>query len=532
MSDQFPPSAAPSQPTEQPEPSERPGRSTRRLAIIGVAAVVVLALAGGAFAAYQKLDGGGTQPHDVLPDSLVAYARVDVDPSAGQKIALLKLIRKFPEAAEEIGITSAGQDVRELLVRDALEAAGCDLTYDKDVKPWLGSRLGIGVDDQQHPLAAIQVTDEDKAERGIKRLFACADEKAALAFLDGYAIVAEDQKTADAAADAAAEAPLADAETFTQDTGALGEQGVASGWVDTDRLATTFPELEDAMSEASPTELAQLQQAGSAAFALRTDGSTLELAGISGTTDAFEVSGPAPLSGLPSDTVAAIAIGGLGSQVADQYELFLDQLSTGLNGSSPEPGGSVAYVDGEPDDLVSGFEDATGLKAPEDLETLFGDGLTIAVGSRNLEKLPSLEDPADIASLDVALMMSSDPDRALDLARRLVRLASQAGVDLSATGTDDGAVLATNQEAAEALDGSGTLGDDDTFRSVMPYGDDTAYGLYVDVATILDTISKADPPADVAQDIEEARALKAVGLSYGEKDDEHTVFSLRVAFAE
>jgi hypothetical protein len=526
MSDQFPPSAAPS---EQPQPTEQPGRSAKRLAIIGVAAVLALILVGGAFAAYQKLDGGGTQPHDVLPDSLVAYARVDVDPSAGQKIALLKLIRKFPEAADEIGITSAGQDVRELLVRDALEAAGCDLTYDKDLKPWLGSRLGIGVDDQQHPLAAIQVTDEDKAERGIKRLFACGDEKAALAFLDGYAIVAEDQKTADAAVDAAAEAPLSDAETFTDDTGALGEQGVASGWVDTDRLAKTFPELEDAMSEASPTELAQLQQAGSAAFALRTDGSTLELAGISGTADALEVSGPAPLSGLPSDTVAALAIGGLGSQIADQYELFLDQFSSELDDSS----GAAGTMDTpDPDELVSFFEASTGLEIPEDLETLFGDGLTVAVGSANLEKLPSLEDPADIASLDVALKMSSDPDRALDLARRLARLASQAGVDLSATGTDDGAVLATNQEAAEALDGSGTLGDTDTFRSVMPYGDDTAYGLYVDVATILDTISKADPPADVAQDIEEARALKAVGLSYGEKDDEHTVFSLRVAFAE
>ena len=109
---------------------EAKGRNTKRLVIGGIAAVVVLALAGGAFAVVKKLDGGGPQPHDVLPASVIAYARVDLDPSASQKIALLKLSRKFPDAANEIGIKSPTQDVRKLLVEDILEEGGCDLTYD------------------------------------------------------------------------------------------------------------------------------------------------------------------------------------------------------------------------------------------------------------------------------------------------------------------------------------------------------------------------------------------------------------------
>ena len=65
----------------------------------------------------------------------------------------------------------------------------------------------------------------------------------------------------------------------------------------------------------------------------------------------------------------------------------------------------------------------------------------------------------------------------------------------------------------------------------MPYGDDTLYGVFVNVGTILDKLSKADPPDDDAKDIEEAKALKAVGFSYGKKG-KHTVFSLRVAFSK
>jgi len=540
-------SATPTETLPAAEP-EANGRSNKGLVIGAVAAVVVLALAGGAFAVIKKLDGGGPQPHDVLPSSVIAYTRVDVDPSASQKIALFKLIRKFPDAADEIGIKSANQDVRKLLVEDALEESGCDLTYDKDVKPWLGSRIGVALDKKQTPLVAIQVSDEKKAKAGIKALFKCGDEKAAVAFLDGYAIVAEHQKQADAAVKAAEKSPLADKKAFANDFDDLGEQGIASAWFDAGKLIDSFPELKDLMGSAAAADLKELKQAGTTAFTLRADGSTLELAGLSGLTDSVKKQKPAHMGRLPADTVAALSVGGLGDQIAAQYDAILKQINEGFApsaddsftaGMSPEE--KAAYEDYlennpggifNPEDMIAQFEQATGLKLPDDLVTLFGDELTIAVGSKNLENLPTLSSPDDIASLDVALKMTTDPAKAIHLAKRLAALASQAGIQLQAQPTGDGAVLATNVDAAKAIDATnGRLGGNDTFKSVMPYGDDTLYGVYVNVGTILDKLSKADMSESDAKDLEEAKALKAVGVSYGKKGD-HTVFSVRVAFAK
>ncbi|VXC46000.1 DUF3352 domain-containing protein [Aeromicrobium sp. 9AM] len=543
--------------TEQPPityelstPDEAPagGRNTKALVVAAIAVVVVLALAGGAFAVIKKLDGGGPQPHDVLPASVIAYARVDVDPSASQKIALFKLIRKFPEAADQIGIKSADQDVRKLLVEGALDEADCDLTYDKDVKPWLGSRIGVALDTKQTPLVAIQISDEKKAKAGIKALFACGDEKASVAYLDGYAIVAETQKQADAAVKAAEAKPLADNKAFAKDFDDLGEQGIASAWVNPSKLIDAFPELKDMMGSTAGTDLERLEQSGTTAVTLRADGSSLELAGLSGLTDSVAKQKAAHMGKLPADTVAALSVGGLGDQVAAQYNTILEEFSKGFapssddvdtSGMSPEEKAAYqTYLENapiglfDPEDLIKEFENSTGLKLPADLETLFGDELTFAVGSKNLEKLPELAGPEDVAGLDVALKMTTDPAKAYDLAKRLAALAGQAGIELPTKQTADGAVIATNQGAADAIDASGgKLGDDDTFKSVMPYGDDTLYGLFVDVGTVLDKLSDANPPDDVAKDIEEAKALKAVGFSYATKG-KHTVFSLRVAFSK
>ena len=65
---------------------DAPRRVSRRL----VAVLVVLALVAASVAglmAYRKLSGGGTQPEAVVPARAAAYAEVDLDPPAAQKIA-------------------------------------------------------------------------------------------------------------------------------------------------------------------------------------------------------------------------------------------------------------------------------------------------------------------------------------------------------------------------------------------------------------------------------------------------------------
>ena len=186
-------------------------------------------------------------------------------------------------------------------------------------------------------------------------------------------------------------------------------------------------------------------------------------------------------------------------------------------------------------DIGSGqraFEQELGLTLPDDLETLLGESLTLVIGSKNLEMIPTLTGPADLTNLDVGLSLVSEPAKAKDLADRLVTLVGQLDVQLTATQTDDGAAIATNGHAAEALSGGGDLGDDATFKAAVPDADRAFGSIYVDISSILDTLVKADPPAEVAAQIKQLAVLSAVGGSVSRKSDHVAQSTLRVTFTD
>ncbi len=585
------PSAATPPPPPPPPGTDVPatadggkGRRGARTAIIGgVAAALVLGGGLGAYAVYDRLSGGGAQPHDVLPASTQIYARFDLDPSASQKIDLFKLLRKVPDLADEVGIKSDQADIRKLVFPEIIASACDDVDYEKDVEPWLGDRIGVGANiDTKSAVVAVQVTDEDTSRAGIKQLFACADEDYGLAYKDGYALISPTQAEVDKAVKAADKASLADNTTFADDVDELGEQGIASAWVDLKAL-TDLPEAKEALG----SELDRLVDIGSVATTLRADGDAIELAVLSG-VDKKASTGTkgTPLGKLPADTVAALSVAGVGDQVSEAFDSFVEefdkQFSGGTGGTgdlggtssgatadpvlatTPTPTPDVPRIPSptlEPTDpsdpavptdpsdpfgsapsdpftspgfsverFIQSIETETGLRLPEDLETLFGDNLTLAIGSKNLEKLPTLSGPEGFSSLDLALALTSDKAPALDLVQRLATLAGDNGVPLVASPTDDGAVLATNQDAADEIaDPDGSLGDQDAFKSVIPDGDDAVGGLYVDIGTVLDKLLEADPPDDVREGIESAKALSAVGAS-STTDGDRSLTRLRVSF--
>lgn len=530
------------------------GRGTKRAVVGGIAAALILGGGYGAYAVYDKLDGGGTQPHDVLPASTQAYVRIDLDPSAGQKVDLFKLIRKVPDLADEAGIKSDKQDIRELVFRDIV-ASECDsLDYDKDVEPWLGDRLGVGgnIDDESF-LIAIQTKDEDASRAGIKKLFTCADEKYGIAYLDGYAIVGPKQADVDAAITATKKASLGDKKEFVADFDELGNQGVVSGWADLESIAKN-PDVKDA---AGP-EIQALAKAGTVAAALRTDGPAIEIAVLSGATGKG-TSAATDLAKLPNNTAAALSIAGLGDQVTTSFDSFVQEFDSAFSGFSGEvPSTSPTLSPEELEELglpadfneqfgdVSGgdgpigaqsfideIEQATGLKLPEDLATLFGNSLTLAIGSDNLETIPTLSGPEALSALDIAVALTSDKAAALDLVQRIAQLASDNGIPLVASPTDDGAVLATNQGAADAItDPKGSLGDEKAFTSVIPDGDTTYGGAFVNIGTILDKLLEAEPPDDIRDDIESVGKLSAFGVSAAKQGDDRTLTRLRLSFKD
>ena len=189
-----------------------------------VAIVAVLAvLGGGAVFAYGRL-AGGDQPAAVLPGNAVAYARIDLNPSAGQKVAALRFLMKFPSAKEKIGLNSDQDDLRQKLFDLIKKDAGDDLAdvdFDKDIKPWLGDRAGVAAvpgKDGEEPdaVVAVQVKDEDKANAGLDKLFAKEKDKPGRAFSNGYVILSDDQPTVDAAVAASKDTPLSENAKFTR----------------------------------------------------------------------------------------------------------------------------------------------------------------------------------------------------------------------------------------------------------------------------------------------------------------------------
>ncbi|REK73238.1 hypothetical protein DX116_06645 [Aeromicrobium endophyticum] len=574
------------------------GRRGGRVAIIGgVVAALVVAGGIGAYAVYDRLSGGGPQPHDVMPASTQVYLRFDLDPSASQKVDLFKLLRKVPDLADEIGIKDEQADIRELVFPKILASECKDVDYDKDVEPWLGDRIGVGASiKDRSALIAVQVTDEDASRAGIKKLFGCADEKYGIGYRDGYALIAPTQAEVDKAAAATDKATLGDNKTFAADVDSLGDQGIASAWADLKSLSD-LPEAKEALGP----QLDELVKAGSVATTLRADGDAIELAVLGGIAPTKGDSKVAALGKLPSDTIAALSVSGAGKQVAEGFESFVSEFDRQFAGGGglgdtasstpsstlvdpistvpteptptfPVPSSSGPTVD--PDDpfgsddpfggddpfgsdptdpnggglgggdlggggLGGGFnvqqfldrlELETGFKLPEDLETLFGDNLTLAIGSKNLEKLPTFSGPEAFSSIDVALSLTSEKAPALDLVKRIAAQASRAGIPLIASPTDQGAVLASNQDAADAIsDPKGSLGDEKAFKSVIPDGENASAGLYVNIGTIIDKLLEADPPADVRKGIEAASKLSAVGISSGTQDD-RAMTRMRVSF--
>lgn len=89
-----------------PEMGEVPAEKNRTttLALVGglVAIVVGTATVGGGWLAFSRLNGGGPQPESVLPSDTVAFAKFDLNPSAGQKVAAVRFALRFPEAKGKV----------------------------------------------------------------------------------------------------------------------------------------------------------------------------------------------------------------------------------------------------------------------------------------------------------------------------------------------------------------------------------------------------------------------------------------------
>ncbi|MEW9533041.1 DUF3352 domain-containing protein [Microbispora sp. NPDC049125] len=466
-----------------------------------VAAVLVAVVCGGGVWAAAKLSGGGTQPQDVLPGGAIAYARLDLDPSAGQKLALFSIARKFSSTRGSFTGDDPRQALFTALRQDVKDVAHVD--YAKDVEPWLGDRIGVAVlppaakGEEPGVAVAVQVKDEAAARTGLRKL-GLEDGAAGLAFRDGYALLAQTQKQADAYAQ---RAPLARDPQFADDLAALGEPGVLSAWADLGKIV----DASGAAEEAAVTALAPLRGTRFAG-ALRFDGSYAELTGITrgGAGAGGAKAEPVAVGSLPDSTVAAASVSGLGEALGEQWPRIQEAAK-----ASPGAEGFTTFLDQA--------RDTYGLALPDDLVTLLGKSITVALDERGLDG----DQPG------VGAVLTGDPAKAQQVLGTLEKMLADSGAPVQlATASGDGRlVVASTQEYAGRLAQSGTLGEDETFRLAVPEAQDATYAFYAN----LDKIEKLYLGSLQGEERADAAALRAVGLS-GKATGGEATFTLRVVF--
>jgi hypothetical protein len=510
-----------------PEAAAPRRRLPLRGLLVGLVVVVVLALVGGITVAIRGLSGGGTQPEGVLPAGAFAFAKVDLDPSAGQKINAIRFARKFPALRDKV---PADADLRKALFEAVADSAGWgNINYAKDVEPWLGQRIGVaayapaagakGSMGSRLPgipnvVAALQVSDEGKAKAGINRLLGATTGKPRLGVViqNGFALMATTQAAADQAAKDAKRGNLAGDAAFGADMKALGD-GIAAAWVDMSGASSLLGLGMAGIGGLGLSGLgvgapaASTAGKGRASYVLRFDGpDVLELRGSSAGGAALP-GAKTPLHGftdLPAGSLAAFGLVG-GDRLVP---VMFDQLRKTM-GAAPGAAGGF-------DQMVAQAEKELGIKLPQDLSVLLGSNLVASLDGLSMSD----------QQVQVGARVTTDGARAEAVLRKILAASHAHGQDLPVyhRQTKDGYVVASGKAEADRLMATGKLGDNPAFRKALPDVADANVAVWVDVRGLATAfMGSGDTKVD-----ENLAPIDGVGVTAHVGADGTTAFRLRL----
>lgn len=465
-----------------------PPSKKRRGVVIGtVSALVVLVGAGGVYLTTQ-LAGGGLQPEALAPASTFAFAKIDLDPAANQKLAAKNLAERFPGAPK-----AAADDIFRSFVAEALEAEG-ELDYATDVEPWLGKRIGIAgfTDSAGSPrvIGILQSKDDAQARAALDRMAAKSHEyggPTSYAISRGYAVVGDDPAAVNQAVTESAKSSLADVAQFGDDVDRLTGDQVAIGWVDLGKVLGAvrreFPDVG-----LIPNALAA-QFDGRVVVGAHASNTYVEVEGLAigvPATQGLVAGRQHLLTGLPGSTVAAVSVNDLGKQLGTSLSAFG---GFGVN------------------EMIAGLEEQTGLSLKDDLLPLLGKQTVLALGSS----------PVDFTQAKLGLLAQvGDAASAREVGKKLVTLAGQAGVPLASDVKGDTFYLAFGSGYLGQLQSGQGLGERPAFRQAMgDLADDVAAAAFVDIGAIVDSL----PVEFVGAELADLKALSAFGASTWRQGD-------------
>jgi hypothetical protein len=531
------------------------GRSWGILAGVTVAVLAVVGLGG--WGAFTLLSGGGSQPSEAFPADTIGYVSIDLDPAADQKIEGLSILRKFPGIEKELDISDR-DDLRRYVFEKIQDEGECkDVDYEEDIAPWIGDRLGVGAvpqgEDDVAALVALQVTDQEAAPAGLDALARCGggdDAEFGYAFSGDYAVITETTKQARLLADEAAEGSLADDETFQARMSEVGDSGIVTMYASADApdylvdlqesmfavpdagvqtvsaeplseqgvvltsgpIAPGSDQMPDEMTEQLKKLYADFEgmagvvrfEDGAVEFEFAAAGMPSGLPG--GSTD--EGTG---VTELPASTGAAMALA-----LPDNWlEEYLRQISAVMG-----EGMSI-------DEMLSQLEQESGLSLPEDVETLLGDNVAIAVDAdTDFEALESSEDGRELLA---GIKVQGEPEEILPIVEKIKAKIGPEADRLVVEDGDGVVAFGLNPDYVEGLLSEGDLGDEESFQDVVPDAEDASSVFYVNFDAgdgwALELAEQAGEGAPEAK--ENVEPLDALGLSTWVDDDvQHALFRM------
>ncbi len=444
-----------------------------------------------------------------MPAEALFYIGVDLDPSAEQKVRAVQFLNHFPGFKENVDVTDPESDIRESLFEEAMEEDGCDLSFDEDIKPWLGYKFALagmpsseeGAEEPE-PLFVLEVTDEGAAKDGLKKLAACdeGNSDSGVAFTGDYALVTETQPLADEYADDVTNGSLADDDNFKSDLDSLGGSGFATMWVD----------IKEAVQLFAPPELASgdldflLNSYQRAAATFRFESDSVEVV-ASAFGDTAEIDhGDNVIVDLPESTAFAASTSGGEQRIDESWQQLIDA-------------GKSQGVDFE--SQIAQFEAETGLSLPEDLATILGDNIMLAVDAEGLTP-EGLDDPS---LLNIGMRLTNDPaelNAVYDKVISFVQDEFGAELPLVRKDLDDGIVVATNDDYANKLSEDGTLGDSAAFQSVTEDAASQEFVMFFNFDSVEDQVVQAlEDDGTPPEVIENITPIQAFGITAGVEGD-------------
>ena len=440
--------------------NDRGHRRGRAIAVVA-AVIGIVALGTGGVYAVQQLTDRGPQPESVLPSTAVAFLKVDLDPSTAQKVDALRFLRSFPTADQQLGASS---DLRKIAF-EAIQKQGRlgTVDYVKDVEPWLGQRLGVGLvpdataKEGARPVIALGITDATVAERHLPALATGLGLQCRV--LEEFAVCTSGTTTAalDAVLTDTARGSLADSATYRQDMDDLGEDGVVSAWSDSAKAAQAASTFGAVAGRQLPN-LKDAADAGRTSMALRFDGPNLELVGhVNGIRMQRVPHGNAgPIAGLPWNTLAAASIAEAGPQFSASWPRMKTVMGAALGAKELDRG--LAQV-----------EKSLGISIPKDLAAGLGNQFTVTYGGNEPGKGPK-----------VAVVGDGDADVLRKVATHLMASGKQGQPGVGPAGR--GTVVSLSDGYAQEVATTHGLGEMPAFAGAVKDLEDAQVAVYVDIS--------------------------------------------------